>query len=114
MRKAFVSHPYTDNPDQNKRRADIICRRLLRDGILPISPLHLFGFVSNERGIREDIMTVCYRLIDMCDEVRVYGDSPGTQAEVRYAYQTGKPVVDCTIEDWDRFMRERSEINIGR
>jgi nucleoside 2-deoxyribosyltransferase len=68
--------------------------------------------LDSYRGLRDEIMSVCYKLIDMCDEVRVYGDSPGTRAEVKYARETGKPVVDCTIPDWDRFMRERSEVVI--
>lgn len=110
MKRVFVSHPYTSNPELNKHRVDIICKRLLHSGVLPISPLHLFAFMGSDRGVRDDLMSVCYSLIDFCDEVWVFGDSPGTQAEVRYAWSIGKPVADCTVENWNRYMRERSEI----
>ena len=111
MKRVFVSHPFANNPELNKIRADRICKALYKQGVLPISPIHLFAFLPDER-CREDIMQVCFRLIDFCDQVNVYGDSPGTQAEVRYAWSVGKPVVDCTVSDWNRYMRERSEVTI--
>ncbi|MGB9813517.1 MAG: DUF4406 domain-containing protein [Thermovenabulum sp.] len=90
MRKVFISHPYKDDPEGNKKKVDKICRGLT--GVLPISPLHLFSFMDSDNN-REEIMEVCYKLIDICDEVWVYGDSEGCRKEAEYAKKTGKTVV---------------------
>jgi len=73
-------------------RVDIICHDLVKQGILPISPLHLFSFMENDDN-REEILQVCFRLIDICDEVWIYGDSEGCRKEREYALSTGKSVV---------------------
>ena len=92
MRRVFISHPYKDDPKGNKKRADAICRELAeRVGIFPISPLHLFSFMENDDN-REEILQVCFRLIDICDEVWVYGDSEGCRMELEYARSIGKVV----------------------
>jgi len=92
MRLVFISHPYKDDPNGNKKRVDTICRELAeRDDILPISPLHLFSFMENDDK-REEILQVCFRLIDICDEVWTYGDSEGCRMELEYARSIGKVV----------------------
>ena len=92
MKRIFISHPYKDDPKGNKKLVDTICRELEeRDDILPISPLHLFSFMENDDK-REEILQVCFRLIDICDEVWVYGDSEGCRREVKYAKSVCKPV----------------------
>ena len=42
---------------------------------------------------RMDVMLACYSLIDICDEVWVYGDSEGCLNEARYAKNNKKRVV---------------------
>jgi hypothetical protein len=92
MSWVLISHPYTDDPTGTNKRVDTICRELEeRDGILPISPLHLFSFMENDDK-REEILQVCFRLIDICDEVWIYGDSEGCRREAKYAKSVGKPV----------------------
>ena len=92
MRRVFISHPYKDDPKGNKKLADTICRELEERGdILPISPLHLFSFMENDDK-REEILQVCFKIIDICDEVWVYGDSEGCRREAKYAKSVGKPV----------------------
>jgi hypothetical protein len=92
MRRVFISHPYKDDPKENKKLADTICRELEERGdVLPISPLHLFSFMEDDLK-REEILQVCFRLIDICDEVWVYGDSEGCRREAKYAKSVGKPV----------------------
>ena len=94
MRLVFISHPYKDDPNGNKKRVDTICRELAeKDDILPISPLHLFGFMEDDSN-REEILQVCFRLIDICDEVWIYGNSEGCRKEKMYALQKGKKVID--------------------
>ena len=94
MKWVFVSHPYKDDPKGNKKRVDAICRELAeRDDILPISPLHLFSFLENDDK-REEILQVCFRLIDISDEVWIYGNSEGCRKEKMYALLKGKKVID--------------------
>jgi len=92
VKRVFISHPYKDDPKGNKKRVDTICRELAERGdILPISPLHLFSFMEDDLQ-REEILQVCFRLIDICDEVWVYGDSEGCRKEAEYARRAGKVV----------------------
>jgi hypothetical protein len=94
MKRVFISHPYKDDPKGNKKRVDTICRELAeRDDILPISPLHLFSFMENDEK-REEILQVCFRLIDICDEVWIYGNSEGCRKEKMHALLKGKKVID--------------------
>jgi hypothetical protein len=93
MKWVFISHPYKDDPEGNKKRVDTICRELAeKDDILPISPLHLFSCMKDDSN-REEILQVCFRLIDICDEVWIYGDSEGCRKEREYALSIGKSVV---------------------
>ncbi len=93
VKRVFISHPYKDDPKGNKKLVDTICRELAeKDDILPISPLHLFSFMKDDSN-REEILQVCFRLIDICDEVWVYGDSEGCRKEMEYALSIGKSVV---------------------
>lgn len=94
MKKIFVSHPLNGDFEGNRKKVDIICKYLIRQGLLPISPLHLFQFLDEETPeLRKVIMEVCYRLIDMCDEVWIYGNSEGCKLERGYAEWIGKKVV---------------------
>lgn len=90
-KRVFVSHPYAHNPIENKKKVDAICRDLLKQGFIPISPLHLFSFYDEDAD-REEILQICYRLIDICDIVHIYGTSEGCMKEHGYAVLTGKPV----------------------
>lgn len=93
MIKVFISHPLTGNFAVNRASADRICRRLAKQGLLPISPLHLFSFYETEdQDIRDAVLQVCFRLIDLCDEVWMYGDSEGCRMEADYAERSGKVV----------------------
>lgn len=97
MRKEFVSHPLTGDFEGNRRKADKICRKLLKQGILPISPLHLFSFIDKEDDeLRNEILKVCFTLINHCDAVRIYGDSKGCRLEKTYAQSVGKEIK----EEW--------------
>ena len=93
MKRVFISHPFTSDPEGNRVRVDIICRDLVKQGILPISPLHLFSFMEDD-NYREHILQVCFRLIDICDEVWVYGGSEGCEKEREYALSRGKKVLN--------------------
>jgi hypothetical protein len=48
LRRIYVCHPYTNDPDGNKAKVDKICKDVLKQGVLPISPLHLFGYMQDD------------------------------------------------------------------
>ena len=96
MKRVFISHEFKSNPEENFKEVEKICDYIVKyeKGILPISPLHLFSFFDEEKGhYRESIMEMCFRMIDNCDEVWVYGQSSGCQREKRYAKNHGIKVV---------------------
>lgn len=90
MKRIFISHPFADDPIGNKVKVDSICKNIEKNTI-PISPLHLFSFMENDNS-REEIIKICYQLIDICDEVWIYGESSGCKHEMNYALSTGKHV----------------------
>lgn len=97
MKKVFISHPYSGNEEENFKRVDSICKSIERDydDVLPISPLHLWSFMSEDGKYRNDILTFCFRIIDNCDKVLFYKYdkfSEGQQAELRYSREIGKPI----------------------
>ena len=106
MNKVFISHPYSDNPKLRLKQVDCICKNLPPD-ILPISPLHLFSFEDDDSR-REEILQVCFDLIDMCDEAwfYIYGEgntilgrlSEGQKLEYDYASQKMGATVKKTPE----------------
>ena len=99
MKRAFISHPYADDPLLNKNLVNLIVNELLRskDNVIPISPLHLFWFLNGDCGCRPVIMDTCYKLIDMCELVYFYvyenEFSPGQEKEYNHAREQGKKVV---------------------
>ena len=60
----------SDNIELRRKQNDYICRNL-PDDILPISPVKMFEFEDDDSR-REEILQVCFDLIDMCDEAWFY------------------------------------------
>jgi len=92
----------SDNIELRRKQNDYICRNL-PDDILPISPVKMFEFEDDDSR-REEILQVCYDMIDMCDEAWFYkyGDcSMGQLNEMGYCQIEGvtfdikKPPQEC-------------------
>lgn len=93
MKRVYISHPYAEAPEENKEKVEAICKDLMKTGIvLPISPLHLFSFATDEH--RRPILTACMELVSVTDEVWMYGDSEGCKLEAQVAKQLGIPVIN--------------------
>ncbi len=94
MFKIFISHPLSGDFKGNRAKVDKICKEVLAEGYLPISPLHLFNFIDEENNLlRANILQVCLDLIDIADEVWIYGDSQGCRIEESYARFRKKRVI---------------------
>ena len=65
----------SDNIELRRKQNNYICRNL-PDNILPISPVKMFE-CEDDDSRREEILQVCFELIDMCDEAwfYLYGNS---------------------------------------
>ena len=94
IKRVFISHPFKDDPEGNRKKVEKICKEIIEedDFILPISPLHCFSFLKDDDK-RNDIMSVCYDLIMISDEVWLYGDSDGCHLEKQVALDMGKKVI---------------------
>lgn len=74
IKTVFISHPFSNNPKKNRELVDKICKDITdkHPNILPISPLHLFGFLEKDGKYRDKIMEICYLLIALTDETWIY------------------------------------------
>lgn len=87
----YVCHPYVGNTAANIEAVRQICRELVENGLLPIGPqIYLPQFVD-ESTEREVALSMCMQLVDICDELRVYGDqvTTGMFREIDHAARVG-------------------------
>ncbi len=112
---AFISHPFANNPEGNRKKVDKICKYWVKKGVIPISPLHLFSFYEEDND-RDKILNICYKLIDIVDVVFVYGDSEGCRLEKEYAKKKGKPIFvfydeyEMNFHNCKKLMEEKSGV----
>lgn len=105
MKKVFISHPYADNPVENRAKVDMLCKKVAAtENVLPVSPIHLFSFISehDEENYRDNIMEYCKHMIADCDVVRIYvynyRISEGQHEELMYAIRAGKEIEFVRVE----------------
>lgn len=94
LRRIYVCHPFSSDPEGNARTVRTICRALVESGCLPIAPhLYLPAFVD-ERTERELAVALCLELVAVCDELRIYGRgvTAGMRREIDRAEALGIPV----------------------
>jgi hypothetical protein len=92
MKRVYISHPFSGDIEGNRKKVEMICRELNRRGeVLPVSPVHLFSHMDDDSK-REEVLAVCLDLVEMVDELWVFGDSAGCREEVEMAERIGLPV----------------------
>jgi len=97
MRKVFISHPLTSSGsfERNRDIVDDICREIMEDGDLPISPIHAFAFIDEETPeIREAVMQWCLEIIPTCHALYSWSDQGGCSQEWEWARSAGVACVD--------------------
>ena len=75
MRTIFVSHPYAGKPE-NAQAINEICRKLVKLGVMPISPVNMFSFLDDSKPWdRELALKFCEELLTgySC-EIWFFGD----------------------------------------
>lgn len=95
----YICSPCRGDYEKNIQKAREYCRKAMTNwpDVVPIAPHAYFtqfldDTVSSERSLG---MEAGIALLDMCDEIWVYGiDKPseGMQAEIEYAQQKGIPI----------------------
>jgi hypothetical protein len=104
----YIAHPLRPDPrsvtpygdcQKNIAAVTAICERLLKEypDLLILSPIHAFGFIdplAKGKDV-ELVLAQCRRLLELADEVWVYGDyeiSEGCKMEIAHAKALEKPV----------------------
>lgn len=95
MKKIYVAHPFRGKKE-NFDTISNICNRLTNMGYMPISPVHAFRFLDDQKEHeRKTALKCCRELLPMCDEVWFFGDwenSVGCRMEFRVAQEHLVPV----------------------
>ena len=102
MRKrVYVSFPYRNDPFRNLKLIDKLIEKLyeIYPNFLFISPLHLFGYLTDldidEMDYDNDIMVFDLMVTDICDKVWIFdytGKSIGCSFEKLEGYKANKEV----------------------
>lgn len=98
----YICSPLRGNIEKNIRKAQGYCREAvdLWPEVIPIAP-HIYCTQFLDETIqqeRETGMELGIALLDMCDELWVYGinnPSEGMKKEIAYAKEHGIPVIDA-------------------
>lgn len=98
MRQAktvYIAHHLRGNVQENIERVTSICKDIAKKGeVIPLSPIHAFGFMSVE-GHQTQVMQYCLNLLSKVNELWVFGNwakSEGCSIEVKYALQNNIPI----------------------
>ena len=93
MKKIFICSPLRGDYEKNIQKAIGYCREVALAGDLPIAPhVYCTQFLDDTKPEeRKRGLMVGTELLEMCSEVRVYGNyiSEGMQAEIRRAGALG-------------------------
>lgn len=89
----YISHPY-GGKEENKEHVETIIKQLVWEhpNHLFISPIHALGFLYRDVEYKVGL-NWCLELLDMCDEMWVFGDyleSKGCVEEIKHCLDTKK------------------------
>ena len=102
-KKIYIAHPLRGAPpytaeqvQENIQRITLICQKIATtELIIPISPIHTFGYLDPLTYDPDKAIRNCLALLDSCDELWLFGkwrESEGCNAERTYAREHGIPV----------------------
>ena len=82
----YVCHPFRGDPSGNRRRIAAVCRSLAAHGDTPIAPQLSVPEYLDESSERELALDQCLRVLELVDEVWVYGNpTEGMKREINAA-----------------------------
>jgi len=102
MKKIYVAHPYGGKYSNRVAISDI-CRKIVKLGAMPVSPVHMFGFMDDGGpGERRRALEFCEEIIQYMDELWLCGaweKSEGCQAELLAAL--GEMITIRVVVGWN-------------
>jgi len=89
----FISVPYSDNIEENMNKTLEICSKIVDMGALPLCP-NLWHYIDTKHKKDYKIwLNLSFDLLDRADCLfREPGISPGADAEVEKAIESGMPI----------------------
>lgn len=101
MKLIYISHPYTGNEIENKKKAARIQRKLQKADTSNcyINPLAAFEALDGMDYM--EILACCLRLLKKCDELIVasgWQDSKGCKCEYECAMKWGKKITFFEVD----------------
>ena len=91
----YIAHPLRGNVQQNVKKVTAICKDIADEGkVIPLSPIHAFGFMSAD-GDQTQVMQYCLSLLSKASELWVFGKwqwSEGCRMEVDFALKSNIPI----------------------
>jgi hypothetical protein len=108
MKRVYICHPFSADPEGNVRAIREVCRRVVGIGHNPVPPqLYLPQFMDDATE-RERAMALCLDLVGACDEVWIFRRgaalTAGQLAEQGEALRLGKVLCNITEDargTWD-------------
>lgn len=92
----YISHPYSNKPENRDKVEAIIRRKVAEDSLnVYISPIHAFGYLYNDVEYWHG-MDMCLELLRRCDVMILcpgWELSAGCRAERNYAEGHGIPIL---------------------
>ena len=96
MITAYICSPYAGDVEGNVERAKIYCKNAIFKGAMPVASHLLYPQFLNDNDPAERNlgMSFAVRLLSMCDQLWVFGDtvSKGMKAEITFAEECGIPI----------------------
>lgn len=101
MKIIYVCSPYRGNFNENIKKAQKACRKVMECSNVPIAPHLYFPQFMNEEKEREIALEMNKSLIEVCDELVIFGStiSEGMKVEIEYARSINKPVMKGGYKD---------------
>ena len=97
---------YCATPKKKIELLDKIMLFVIERGLAPLHPFLALPYKYFDDGYfqKEETMSYCLRLIQICDEVFVFGYSDGVEEEVNFAKKIGKRVIYVNeMKEWKEF-----------
>ena len=106
MKKIYASTPF-----RLANKINEICDFIQVQGHFPIHPFNALPLnrYSYDNFNRDDIMDVCYGLVDLSDELWIFGIGSGSLDEIKYAKFLQKPVESYIKQfdsDWEKYSKK--------